>query len=162
VQTAFVIGAAIASAGAIRLGTALGATDHAAARRTITLTYALTLASAASCGLVFALAPDRVAGWYTSDPLVLGLAGPFLAMAALFTVVDQLQVCGLTLLHGAADTVAASIIAAVGYWGVALPLVWWLRAYSGMHLYGLWIGLGAGAAIMSIAGMVRLKSVAVG
>jgi MATE family multidrug resistance protein len=88
-----------------------------------------------------------------SDPAnapVIALALSFVAVAALFQIVDGAQVVGAGMLRGLHDTSVPMIYAAVGYWviglGVGVGLAFGLR-WGGI---GIWIGLASGLAVVSV------------
>ena len=55
-------------------------------------------------------------------PAVVGLAVTFLAFAGLFQIVDGAQAVASGMLRGLHDTKVPMVYAAIGYWGIGLPL----------------------------------------
>jgi MATE family multidrug resistance protein len=86
---------------------------------------------------------------------VLALAVSYLAFAALFQVFDGGQVVGAGVLRGLHDTRVPMIYAAIGYWGVGLPVGVLLAFWAGLRGEGLWVGLAAGLAI--VAGLMTFR-----
>ena len=78
------------------------------------------------------------------------LAVTFLAFAALFQIVDGAQAVGAGMLRGLQDTTVPMIYAAIGYWGVGLPLGVLLAFRSACDGIGIWIGLSAGLAVVAV------------
>ena len=78
------------------------------------------------------------------------LAITFLAFAALFQLVDGAQVVGSGMLRGLHDTRIPMIFAALGYWGIGLPLGVVLAFPLGLEGAGIWIGLAAGLAVVAV------------
>lgn len=74
----------------------------------------------------------------------------FLAFAALFQIVDGAQAVASGMLRGLHDTTVPMIFAAIGYWGVGLPLGVWLAFPGGMEGVGIWIGLSSGLAVVAV------------
>jgi multidrug resistance protein, MATE family len=77
-------------------------------------------------------------------------------MAALFQLVDAGQVMSLGILRGVQDTRVPMIHAAIGYWGVGMPLAWALGFPLGVGLIGVWIGLVAGLAVAALLLALRV------
>ena len=63
---------------------------------------------------------------------------------ALFQIVDGAQAVAGGMLRGLHDTKVPMIYAAIGYWGVGLPLGVLLAFPFGLEGNGIWIGLSAG------------------
>jgi MATE family multidrug resistance protein len=55
--------------------------------------------------------------------------------------------CGI--LRGMGRTHAAAWSNVVGYYGLALPLAWWLTFQRGLGIVGVWWGLAAGLATVA-------------
>jgi MATE family multidrug resistance protein len=88
-----------------------------------------------------------------SDPAnapVISLAVSFLAVAALFQVVDGAQAVGAGMLRGLHDTKIPMIYAAVGYWVIGLTIGLVLAFPYGWQGVGIWTGLAAGLAVVSV------------
>jgi len=98
-------------------------------------------------GFIDVAAPDNAA--------VVATATAFLALAALFQVFDGAQAVASGMLRGIHDTTAPMIYAAIGYWGVGLPLGALLAFRFGFGGVGIWVGLSSGLAIVSALLTVR-------
>ena len=72
------------------------------------------------------------------------LAVLFLFYAALFQVADGAQAVASGMLRGLHDTSMPMLYAAVGYWGIGLPLGAGLAFWTDLRGSGIWIGLAAG------------------
>ena len=83
---------------------------------------------------------------YNSDPTVLALAAAVLPVAAAFQIFDGIQVVGSGILRGMGQPRPAVAIHLAGFWGLALPLSWWLTFHRGAGLVGIWWGLCLGLA----------------
>ena len=85
----------------------------------------------------------------TGDPAnraVVALALEFLAIAALFQIVDGMQAVTSGALRGYHDTRVPMLIAAVGYWGIGFAGGWTLAFPLGIGPAGLWWGFVIGLA----------------
>ena len=74
----------------------------------------------------------------------------FLAVAALFQLVDAAQIHGLGLLRGVQDTKVPMKIAIISYWGFGMPVAYFLGFHSRLEGAGIWLGLTLGLAIAAI------------
>ena len=81
---------------------------------------------------------------------VVELAVTFLAFAALFQLADGAQVVGSGMLRGLHDTRVPMIFAALGYWGIGLPLGVVLAFPLGLGGVGIWIGLAGGLGVVAV------------
>jgi MATE family multidrug resistance protein len=84
-----------------------------------------------------------------SNVAVLTLATSFLFVAAIFQLVDAAQVLAAGMLRGLHDTRIPMLYAALGYWGIGLPLSFYLSQFTPLAGEGVWIGLAAGLAAVS-------------
>lgn len=86
---------------------------------------------------------------------VVATAVTFLAFAALFQVVDGAQAVASGMLRGLHDTAMPMVFAAIGYWGVGLPLGVVLAFRAEMGGVGIWIGLSGGLAVVAALLVLR-------
>lgn len=94
--------------------------------------------------------PDVITSIYTRDTAVQNVAVSLLYMAAVFQISDGLQVSGYGALRGLKDTKIPMYVNFVAYWGVGLPLGYYLGIARNTGPQGLWIGLIAGLTIAAI------------
>ena len=80
----------------------------------------------------------------------LTLAGTFLAVAGLFQIVDGAQVVAVHVLRGLNDTKIPMVIALFGYWGVGMPVAWYLGDADRLAGIGVWLGLASGLAFCAV------------
>jgi MATE family multidrug resistance protein len=93
-----------------------------------------------------------------SDPAnaeVISLAVSFLAVAALFQIVDGAQAVGAGMLRGLHDTTLPMLYALVGYWVIGLGTGVYLAFGLEWGGIGLWLGLALGLAVVSILMILR-------
>ena len=86
-----------------------------------------------------------------------GFAVRFLHIAALFQLVDGLQVIGIANLRGLKDTAVPMWIAAFGYWLVGFPTSWLLGFHTALGGTGIWLGLAFALATVGIIMMLRFE-----
>jgi MATE family multidrug resistance protein len=153
----FTIAVGVASAGAVRVGLAVGARDQP---RTRTAGFAaiaggigITLVGAA----IFALFPREVARLLTDQKSVIAAAVPVLLIAAVFQLSDGLQAIGAGILRGAGDTTFPLASNLVGHWLIGLPIALYLGFHRNMGIVGLWWGLCAGLTAVAILLLLRFN-----
>jgi MATE family multidrug resistance protein len=114
----------------------------------------------ATSALVLLVAPGLLVGLFldraqaASGP-VFELAVSFVGVAALFQLVDGAQAVGAGALRGLKDTRVPMLFAALGYWGVGVPLSAALAFVAGLDGFGVWLGLAAGLAVVAVLMVVR-------
>ena len=106
-------------------------------------------------GLIFWLAPDWIIGLYidSNDSVnhqVVEFATSFLAIAALFQVVDGLQVAASGSLRGLKDTKATMVLTLISYWGVGSVAGAYLCFWTQLRGSGLWLGMTLGLVTAAI------------
>ena len=93
--------------------------------------------------------PWTVIGAIALTAAVVSLAASFLIFGAMFQIFDGAQAVAAGMLRGMHDTTWPMIYAAIGYWGIGLPLGAILAFSLGLRGYGIWLGLCAGLSIVA-------------
>jgi MATE family multidrug resistance protein len=151
---AFMIPLGISSAGAVRVGHAVGRHDVPGAARA-GWTALLFGAGAMLCtALMFVLAPRVLIGAFTRNAGVLDLGSSLLFVAAIFQLFDGIQAVATGVLRGVGDTRAPMLWNLFGHWIVGLPLGYTLCFATGLGVIGLWWGLSTGLIICGAALLV--------
>lgn len=148
---AFMVPLGVASAGAVRVGQALGAGDVQAAERSGWAALAVGSAFMSCSAAVFTLAPRLIMRAFTDDQAVIATGVSLLLVAAVFQLFDGLQVVAAGILRGSGETRVAMIAALAGYWLIGLPVGYALCFAAGLGVQGLWIGLSVGLIVVAIA-----------
>lgn len=116
----------VGSAMATRVGHAIGSGDHhrieLAVRAGMSLTILIGLASA----VVLMLIPGGLIALYTTERAIHGIAGFLIPLAAVFILLDSLQVASAYVLRACRDTRYPFVVLCLSYWLLSLPLAWWL------------------------------------
>jgi MATE family multidrug resistance protein len=149
----FMIPLGLGSAGAVRVGHAVGAGDPpraAAAGWTAILLAMVVMVLAAT---TFFVIPRALISIFTRDEAVLALGSSLLFVAAVFQLFDGLQGVTTGVLRGVADTRTPMITNLLAHWFFGLPVGYTLCFVFGIGVMGLWIGLSTG---LIIAGVVLL------
>ncbi|CAN5171026.1 MATE family efflux transporter [soil metagenome] len=151
----FMVPLGIGQAATVRVGVAFGRRDAAAIGRAGWLAIGIGTAFALVAGAVLIAVPLPLIAIFidVADPAnrqVVTLAVSFLAVAALFQIVDCAQAVGAGVLRGLQDTRVPMMIAAIGYWvigiGVGVLLAFQLR----MGGVGIWWGLASGLGVVAV------------
>ncbi|EIE49079.1 multidrug transporter MatE [Salipiger aestuarii] len=153
----FMVHLGLANVATVRAGQARGRNAGAFLERDARTALGLSVVAVAITVALFVLIPERLIALFLSpdDPerdAILPIGVALLMMAAVFQLVDALQVVTLGLLRGLQDTRAPMLIAGLSYWGLGLPSAWALGLVAGWGPVGIWsglcIGLGAAAVLL--------------
>jgi MATE family multidrug resistance protein len=151
----FMVPMGLSQAVTVRVGLAHGRRDPAGISRAGWTSFILGVGFMGLMGLLMISAPHTLVYLFLdeSDPAnagVIALAVSFLAVAALFQVVDGAQAVGAGMLRGLHDTKVPMIYAALGYWVIGLVIGLVLAFHYGWEGVGIWTGLAAGLAVVSV------------
>ncbi len=150
-STTYMMATGIAVAGSIRVGTAVGRNNLSAVQRAGTAAFLLVTLFMGVCCVLFLSANEFLVGLYIRDnPQVATIAATLVVIAGFFQLSDGIQVVGLGVLRGIADVNLPTVLTLFAYWGVALPLSYFLAFPLGMDVQGVWIGLLAGLTVSAI------------
>jgi len=156
----FMVPMGVSQAATVRVGRAYGAGDRDGVTRAGWTAFVMGVAFMACMAALMLFAPLLLIRAFInlSDPAnapVIGLAVTFLALAAMFQIVDGAQAVAGGMLRGLQDTTVPMVYAAIGYWGVGLTLGVWLAFPGGLDGVGIWIGLSSGLAVVAVLLMAR-------
>lgn len=140
----FMVPFGLASAGAVRVGQAVGRRDGEAAARAGWAALTIGVAFMATAAAVFLLAPHALLGVFTRDAAVVSTGVVLLAIAAVFQMFDGTQGVLTGALRGLGDTQSPMLCNLAGHWLFGLPFGYALCFWWGWGVPGLWIGLSAG------------------
>jgi multidrug resistance protein, MATE family len=146
----FMVPLGLSSAGAVRVGHAVGRRDPEGAARAGWTVLLFGAGFMLCMAAVFVLAPRPLIGAFTADPGVLALGSALLFVAAVFQLFDGIQGVATGILRGVGDTRTPMFWNLVGHWFVGLPLGYWLCFTLGRGVLGLWWGLSAGLIICGV------------
>jgi multidrug resistance protein, MATE family len=147
----FMIPLGMSSAGAVRVGQALGRGDVAAARRAGWTALVVGGSVMLSSALAFVLVPRAILRVFTTDAAVIETGVVLLRLAALFQLFDGIQVVAAGVLRGSGDTRTPMYANLVGHWLIGLPIGIALCFPAGLGIFGLWIGLSTGLIAVALA-----------
>jgi len=151
---AFMVPLGLSSAGAVRVGQAIGRQDPEGAERAGWTALLFGVIFMSVTALMFVLAPRVLIGAFTRDEGVLRIGASLLLVAAVFQLFDGLQGVATGVLRGLGDTRTAMLWNLVGHWFIGLPFGYVLCFVVGLGVVGLWWGLSAGLTICGVALLV--------
>jgi len=144
----------------LRISFLVGAADHDEAR--LLARSSMLLAVGISCinAPILFFGREWLAGLYTSDVSVQNIATKLFMLAALFQIVDVIQVTMINVQRGYKDTKIPMLIMLLSFWGIGLPLGYvltftdWITEPMGAP--GFWIALIAGLTCAALLLTVRM------
>jgi MATE family multidrug resistance protein len=147
----FMVPLGISLATTVRVGNALGRGDVEGVRRAGWIGHLLALGTQVISAVVLITLPRQIAGIYTNDERVVGIAVQLLVLAAIFQLSDGLQVVAAGALRGLKDTRGPMVVTVVAYWLIGLPIGYWLCFQRDLGPRGLWFGIIGG---LTVAGLL--------
>lgn len=112
----------IGSAMATRMGHAIGAGNAHGVRMALRVGAALSTLIGLLAMSLLLLFPDAIIGAYTQSDTIRDLAFSLLRLAALFIMIDVVQIVGSFVLRAYKETRFPFVVVTFSYWGLALPL----------------------------------------
>ena len=155
----FMVPWGMAQAATVRVGLALGRGDRAGVARAGWSAWGMGTGFMALMAIVIWLVPRHLMTLFLEDDAtnanVIALGVSFLAVAAIFQIVDGAQVVGAGILRGLHDTRVPMIFTFIGYWLVGMGVGVWLAFSAGWGGVGIWTGLALGLAIVAVLMLMR-------
>jgi MATE family multidrug resistance protein len=142
--TTFMVPLGVSSAGAVRVGQAIGRRDPHGAAVAGWTALAIGTGFMMAAGLVLWLAPELIIRAFTSDADLVAATSALVFVAAIFQLFDGMQVVATGVLRGAGDTMTPMLSNLCGHWLMGLPVGYALCFRYGWGVQGLWVGLSAG------------------
>lgn len=151
----FMVPLGISMATTVRVGQRLGQQDPKGARIAGSVGIGMATLFMATMGLLFWLFPAGIVSLYLDlnspeNAAVVALAKQLLGVAALFQIVDGIQVVATGALRGLKDTQIPMLIGIIAYWGIGLTSGYLLGIQLQWGGVGLWCGLALGLAVAAV------------
>ena len=140
----FMVPLGVSSAGAVRVGHAVGRRDTAGAERAGWTALLIGSAFMSVAAAAFVLAPRALVGAFSVDEGVLCVGTALLFVAAVFQLFDGLQCVATGVLRGLGDTRTPMLWNLLGHWLIGLPFGYVLCFVLDCGVVGLWWGLSTG------------------
>lgn len=147
----FMVPLGIASAGAVRVGHAVGRGDPPGAARAGWTALLFGVVFMACASAIFLLMPRWLIGAFTTNRAVLEIGTSLLFVAAVFQLFDGVQGVSTGVLRGLGDTRTPMLWNLAAHWFIGLPLGYGLCFTAGLGVLGLWWGLSTGLIICGVA-----------
>ncbi len=148
---AFMVPYGVSSAGAVRVGHAVGRDDPWAASRAGWTALLFGVGFMSLAAVTFTVVPRLLIGAFTQDQQVLAVGVSLLGVAAVFQLFDGLQAVATGILRGLGDTRTPMLWNLAGHWFIGLPLGYTLCFPAGRGVIGLWWGLSTGLIICGVS-----------
>lgn len=156
----YVIPMAMGSAAGIRVGFLVGSEDLSAARSTASAVLKFAIGYAIFISVLLVIFRVSLVQIYTTDVDVIQLAATLLLVIAVYQLVDDTQAVMIGSLRGYKDTTMPMVFGLVGYWVLALPVGYLLATgfltTEALGIFGYWLGITAGLAVVAVMVAVRL------
>lgn len=140
----YMISMGLSQAGSIRTSHAYGSKNwkriDAIGKSTLFMAFVYGL----FCALIFILFRNRLPFLFNNDQDVVAITTTLLLLAAIFQISDAIQVGSAGLLRGIKDVNIPTVIVAVAYWVLAVPVGYILAFHFHLGATGIWIGFIAG------------------
>ena len=153
-SVSFMVPLAVSQAANVRVASAHGAGNLAAARRAGFCAIGLSLAFMATTALVLSTAPGLIVRLYLPPAIggagTAALAARLLRVAGVFQLADGTQVAAAGALRGLQDVRVPMLLATFGYWGLGFWAGLWLAFRAQLGVVGLWWGLCVGLAVVAV------------
>jgi MATE family multidrug resistance protein len=150
---AFQLPFGLAQAATIRVGYAYGARDAVWVGRAGRVAILLAIGVMTATAAILWAVPGPLIALYidpAAEPAVVMLAAQLLGVAAIFQLADGAQAVGAGVLRGVQDTRRPMMIQVFGYWVIGFGTAAALAFGLGWGAVGVWWGLAAGLAVVSV------------
>ena len=156
----FMVPMGIGQAATVRVGIAYGRHDRAAIGRAGWLALIIGTGFACCAALALILMPRTLVSAFLdlanpANARTASLAVSFLAVAALFQLVDAAQAVGAGVLRGVQDTTVPMVFALIGYWVIGIGVGTLLAFPMEMQGVGIWLGLASGLGAVALLLVIR-------
>ena len=146
----FMVPLGLSSAGAVRVGHAVGRKDIVDAGRSGWAALAIGVAFMACAALTMLTLPRPLIHLFTRDAAVEATAVSLLVIAAGFQLFDGVQGVATGILRGLGDTRTAMVSNLGAHWLLGLPVGYTLCFVLGWGIQGLWVGLSLGLIVVAV------------
>jgi len=140
----------VSSAGAVRVGQAIGRGDPRGAAVSGWTALMIGVGFMTAAGMALWLFPGIIIRVFTSDAALTAAAGGLVFVAAIFQLFDGMQVVATGILRGTGNTITPMLANLGGHWLLGLPIGYALCFRHGWGVQGLWIGLSAGLIVVGV------------
>lgn len=140
IRVSFLPGVAVGEAASVLVGRSLGKRELSEADAVAKSGLKVAVGFMALCGVFFAVGGGLVAEFFSKDPAVVTVARRLLLLAALFQVLDAVNIVLRGSLRGAKDVRVAAFIGIGVIWACVPTAAYFLGKLAGLGALGGWIG----------------------
>ncbi len=151
----FLLCTGLSVAATVRIGNQKGIRDFKMLREVGYSNIKMTGIFMSFCGLLFIIFREELPWGFTQSENAAILASNLLIIAALFQLGDGIQLVTLGALRGIQDVNVPMLITFFAYWIITIPISYSCAIYFEMGAFGVWIGLGIGLTLSSLALLYR-------
>lgn len=140
IRVSFLPGVAVGEAASVLVGQSLGRRDLAGADAVTKSALKIAVGFMAACGVLFAFGGGVVAEFFSRDAAVGAIARRLLLVAAVFQVLDAVNIILRGALRGAKDVRLVMLIGIGSIWLCVPTAAWFLGRQAGLGALGGWLG----------------------
>lgn len=148
----------LGAAATVRIGNQAGRRDPRNLKLAASTIFKMGIGWMGLTGLGILIFKDHLAGFYSTDPVVLALAGKMLIVVVIFQISDGIQAVALGALRGFTDVKVPTLITFAAYWLFTLPLAYFLSQHTSLGAMGIWYALAAGLTVSAILLVSRFRN----
>ncbi|MGZ3866495.1 MAG: MATE family efflux transporter [Bacteroidia bacterium] len=153
----YMFASGVSGASSIRVANFKGTNDNDNIKRASVIGLCISAGFMLFFALCFVLFNNILPTFFSEIPEVIKLSSGLLLVAGLFQLFDGVQVTALGILRGLSDVKLPTFIAMLAYWGIALPVAYYLGFRQNTGVYGIWFGLTSGLMFSALALSARIK-----
>lgn len=146
----YMMATGIAAAGGILVGTDIGERNRGGIFTSGNAALLLSIVFMGFCALVFYFGRGILVRAYTEEQAVIDIAVTLVVWGAIFQLFDGIQAVSLGLLRGLQDVNIPTAITIFSYWGIGIPMSYYVGISLGIGAVGIWMGLTASLVCSSI------------
>jgi len=128
---------AFGMASGVLVGQNLGAQQTKRAEKSAWLAASVVEGIMVTISVVILLWAERLAGLFSTEPALVELTSTFLRINVVTFIFIGFAFVLMQSLSGAGDTIPTMIISVVAFWGVVLPLAYFLPKVTELGVYGI-------------------------
>jgi MATE family multidrug resistance protein len=145
----FVVPLGFASGASALVGQLIGAGKRERAQAAAHACFVLLATYALCAGSLFVFARELLPAFYTQDPRIVRAVAVVLPIAGALQLFDGLQAAASAVLRAMGHAKLTAIANLFAYFGLGIPLAFYLSAHTTLGLAGIWLGYAAGLALVA-------------
>jgi len=155
----FMLGIGLSTATGVRVGNAVGRRDAGGLRVAGWVGCGINMAIMIVVAPAVWLLERPIIALFSTEPSVVAFAAQMMPVIAIAILFDSLQTVANGALRGTGDVMVPAAIFALAFWGVSVPVAWWLGRHLDWGPVGLIWAIVAGVFLASILLLLRFQVV---